>query len=56
MGQNFTHSVDQLLTLSPQYVMVTYLTHGGGEEGWGVTCKGRGSVDKIPRVGRVAEH
>ena len=35
MGQNFTPSVDRLLTLRPRYLMVTYLTHGDGVEGGG---------------------
>ena len=46
---NFTRSLDRLYTLSPRYIMVTWLTHESGvaeREGWGVERKGRGSVEQ----------
>ena len=56
VGQNFTWSVYQLLTLSPQYVLVTCLTHvafEGREGGWEVRCKEWGEhwLGKMPRKG-----
>ena len=44
VGQNFTRS-DRLLTSSPQYVMVTCLTHRdgvGGRGGWALDKGGWG--------------
>ena len=60
MGQNFTRSLNQLLILSPRYVVVTCITHGEGVEGrggWGVRRRGW-EVGAARRLGdgRVGEH
>ena len=52
--QNFTRSLDRLLTLGPRYVMVTYLTHRDGVEGrrvCGVKRKGW-RIDEAKRLGK----
>ena len=46
VGQNFTRSLDCLLTLSLRYVMVTCLNHGDGVGGRGVRRKDGWSVEQ----------
>ena len=60
MGQNFTRSLDRLLTLSPRYVMVSCLTHrdgngGRGGEGGELDARQEVALHDYPKNGCVGD-